>query len=91
MLARGPPSSFTTDRAAGGEPCVEPMIPLHSHHVSLVQWTNPSLPVTRDLGLRPLGGLMSNRYSPVSVVSLQYYCMLAFVIIVKLIHFVFLE
>ncbi len=27
-----------------------------SHHVSLVQWTNPLLPVTRDLGSNPLGG-----------------------------------
>ncbi len=30
--------------------CGEPAISLHSHHVSLVQWTNPLLPVTRDLG-----------------------------------------
>jgi hypothetical protein len=36
--------------------CGEPAISLHSHHVSLVQWTNPLLPVTRDLGSNPLGG-----------------------------------
>jgi hypothetical protein len=46
--------------------CVEPAISLHSHHVSLVQWTNPLLPVTRDLGSNPLGGLMWNRDSPVA-------------------------
>jgi hypothetical protein len=35
-LAAGPSSSFTTtELAAGGEPCVEPAISLHSHHVSL--------------------------------------------------------
>ncbi len=31
-------------------------ISLHSHHVSLVQWTNTLLPITRDLGSNPLGG-----------------------------------
>jgi hypothetical protein len=36
--------------------CVEPAISLHSYHVSLVQWTNPLLPVTRDLGSNPRGG-----------------------------------
>jgi hypothetical protein len=36
----------------------EPAISLHSHHVSLVQWTNPVLPITRDLGSIPLGVLM---------------------------------
>ncbi len=53
--------------------CGEPAISLHSHHVSLVQWTNPLLPVTRDLGSNPLGGLMWNRDSPVSVVSLHWW------------------
>ncbi len=38
--------------------CGEPAISLHSHHVSLVQWTNPLLPVTRDLGSNPLGGYL---------------------------------
>ncbi len=36
--------------------CGEPAISLHSHHVSLVQWTDPLLPITRDLGSNPLGG-----------------------------------
>jgi hypothetical protein len=36
--------------------CGEPAISLHSHHVSLVQWTNPLLPVTRDPGSNPQGG-----------------------------------
>ncbi len=38
--------------------CGDPAISLHSHYVSLVQWTNPSLPVTRDLGSNPLGILL---------------------------------
>jgi hypothetical protein len=38
-LTAGPPS-FTTNRVScWGEPCGEPAISLHSHHVSLVQWT----------------------------------------------------
>ncbi len=65
------PASQPTESAAGGEPCGEPAISLHSHHVSLVQWTNPMLPITRDLGSKPLGGLMWNRDSPVSAVSLH--------------------
>jgi hypothetical protein len=73
MLSAGLPSGFTTtESAAGGEPCGEPAISLRSHHVSLVQWTTCLLPVTRDPGSNPLGGLMWNRDSPVSVVSLQY-------------------
>jgi hypothetical protein len=36
--------------------CGEPAISLHSHHVSLVQWTTHLLPFTRDLGSNPLGG-----------------------------------
>jgi hypothetical protein len=55
------PASQPTESAAGGEPWREPAISLHSHHVSLA-------PVTRDLGSNPLGGLMWNRDSPVSVV-----------------------
>ncbi len=39
-----------------GEPCGEPAISIHSHHVSLVQLTTHLLPVTRDLGSNPLGG-----------------------------------
>jgi hypothetical protein len=35
----------------------DPAISLHSHHVSLVQWTKPLLSVTRDLGSNPLRGL----------------------------------
>jgi hypothetical protein len=59
MLTAGPPSSFTTDGVGcWGEPCGEPAISINSHHVSMVQWTNPLLPVTRDLGSNPLGGLM---------------------------------
>ncbi len=42
--------------AAGGEPYAEPAISLHFHHVSLVQWTNHLLPITRDLGSNPQGG-----------------------------------
>ncbi len=42
--------------AAGGKPCWEPAISLHSHHVSLVQWTTCLLPVTRDPGSNPQGG-----------------------------------
>jgi hypothetical protein len=31
---------------------------LQSHHLFLVQWTNPLLPITRDLGSNPLGGYL---------------------------------
>ncbi len=56
-LAAGPPSGFTTNGvAAGGEPFGEPAISLHSHRVSLVQWTTCLLLVTRDPGSNPLGG-----------------------------------
>jgi hypothetical protein len=51
----------------------EPAISFHSHHVSLVQWTTRLRPVTRDPGSKPLGGLMWNRYSPVSDVSLHWW------------------
>jgi hypothetical protein len=68
MLAAGLPSGFTTD----GVGCWgEPAISLHSHHVSLIQWTTCLLPVTRDPGSNPLGVLMWNQDSLVSVVSLQ--------------------
>ncbi len=57
-LAAGLPSSFTTDGVdAGGEPCRESAISLHSHHVSLVQWTTHLLLVTRDPGSNPQGGI----------------------------------
>jgi hypothetical protein len=46
---------------------------LHSHHVSLVQWTTRLLPVTRDPGSNPLGKLMWNQDFPVSVVSLHWW------------------
>jgi hypothetical protein len=56
-LAAGLPSGFTTDRVGcWGEPCREPAISLHSHHVSLVQWTTRLLSVTRDPGSNPLWG-----------------------------------
>jgi hypothetical protein len=38
------------------EDCGEPAISLHSHHVSLVQWTTHLLPVTKDPGSKPKGG-----------------------------------
>ncbi len=60
-LAAGPPSGFTTTESdAGGEPCGEPAISLHSHHVSLVQWTARLLLVTRDPGSNPKGGTYVN-------------------------------
>jgi hypothetical protein len=43
--------------------CGEPAISLHSHHVSLVQWTTRLLPVTRDPGSNPRGVLVWNRFS----------------------------
>ncbi len=64
-------ASQPTESAAGGEPCGEPAISLHSHHVSLVQWTTCLLPITRDPVQIPRGVLMWNRDSPVSDVSLQ--------------------
>jgi hypothetical protein len=51
----------------------EPAISLHSHHVSLVQWTTCFLPVMRDPGSDPKGVLMWNRDSPVSIVSLHWW------------------
>ncbi len=58
-LAAGPPSSFTTDRVGcWGKPCGEPAISLHSHHVSLVQWTTRLLPVIREPGSKPRGGYL---------------------------------
>ncbi len=69
----GPPSGFTTDIGCWGEPCGEPAISLHSHHVSLVQWTSCLLPVMRHLGSIPRGVLMRNRDSLVSVVPLHVY------------------
>ncbi len=55
----------------GGEPCGEPVISLHSHHVSLVQWTTCLLPITRDPGSNRQGGTYVKRDSPVSDVMLQ--------------------
>jgi hypothetical protein len=58
-LAAGSPSGFTTNSVGcWGKPCGEPAISLHSHHVSLVQWTTCQLLITRDLGSKPQGGLM---------------------------------
>jgi hypothetical protein len=58
-LAAGLLFGFTTDVVGcWGEQCGEIAISLHSHHVSLVQWTTRLLPVTRDLGSKPLEGLV---------------------------------
>ncbi len=54
-----------------GEPCEKPAILLHSHHVSLVQWSTHLPLVMRDPGSIPKEELMWNRDSPVSVVSLH--------------------
>ncbi len=51
--------------------CGEPAISLHSHHVSLVQWTTRFR--TRDPGLKPLERLVWNQDSPASVVSLHWW------------------
>jgi hypothetical protein len=64
-------ASQLMESAAGGEPCGEPAISNDSHHVSLVQWTTCLLPATSYTGSNPLWGLMWNRDSPVSDVSLQ--------------------
>ncbi len=57
-LAAGLSSGFTTDGVGcWGEPCGEPAISLHAHHVSLVQWTTHLLPVKREPGSNPLGGI----------------------------------
>ncbi len=53
--------------------CGQPAISLHSHHVSLVQWTTRLLPVTRPRVQIPWGVLMWNRNSPVCVVSLYWW------------------
>ncbi len=47
------PASQPTEAAARGEPCGEPAIALHSHHVSLVQWTTRLLPFMWDPGSNP--------------------------------------
>jgi hypothetical protein len=46
---------------------------IHTHHVSLVQWTTRFLPVMRDPGSSPRGLLMWNRDSPVNIVSLHWW------------------
>jgi hypothetical protein len=57
-LATGPPSGFTTDIVGcGGEPYAEPVISLHSYTVPLVQWPTCLLPVMRDPGSIPRGGI----------------------------------
>jgi hypothetical protein len=48
--------------AAGGVPWGEPAISLHSHHVSLVQWTTCLLPVMRDPGETGILLLALSRY-----------------------------
>jgi hypothetical protein len=52
------PASQPKESASWGEPCGEPAISLHSHHVSLVQWTTRLLPVMRDPGSNPRGGVL---------------------------------
>ncbi len=42
--------------------CGDPAISPHSQYVSLVQWTNPLLPITRDLGSKPLGGYLCDTW-----------------------------
>jgi hypothetical protein len=58
------PASQLTELAVGGEPCGEPAISLHSHHVSLVLTQGTQVQIS-------WGVLMLNWDSPVSVVSLQ--------------------
>jgi hypothetical protein len=43
-------------RLLGGEPCGEPAISLHSHHVSLVKWTTPFASCHEGPGFNPQGG-----------------------------------
>ncbi len=62
-------SSITIDKVWQ---CREPAIFFHSHHVSLVQWTNPLLPVIRSWVQISWEVLMWNGDSPVSVVSLHW-------------------
>jgi hypothetical protein len=62
-----------SESAAEVEPCGEPAISLHSHHVSLVQWTTGLLPIIKDPGSNPQGGTYVKRDSPVSIVLLQCY------------------
>jgi hypothetical protein len=53
--------------------CADPVISLHSHHVSLVQWT-PCLLLSQGTRVQiPWGVLMWNWDSPVSVVSLHWW------------------
>ncbi len=42
----------------GGEPCGEPAISLHSHHVSLVLWTNPFASRHKGPGFQSPGGYL---------------------------------
>jgi hypothetical protein len=47
--------------------CLEPAISLHSHHVSLVQWTTRLLPVMRDPRFNHL------RETGILLLALSYY------------------
>jgi hypothetical protein len=71
MLPAGLPAGFTTTEWLLGGALWTVCNLISFHHVSLVQGTKPLLPVTRDLCSNPLGVLMWNRDSPVSVVPLQ--------------------
>ncbi len=66
-FAAGSPSGFTTDAVGcwGGSPVES----LQSHYIlTMSHWSIP-----RDPGSKPQGGLMWNRDSPVSVLSLQFF------------------
>jgi hypothetical protein len=58
-----------TDSGAKCDQCGEPAISLHSHHVSLVQWTTRLLPVTRDPGSNPQGGYLCETGIPLLALS----------------------
>jgi hypothetical protein len=62
-----------TSKTSLWRPCNLTSSSLHSHHVSIVQWTTRLLPVTKDPGSKLLGGLMWNQNSPVSVVLLLWW------------------
>ncbi len=64
-LAGGLPSGFTTNGIGcrGGALWRAYTISLHSHHVSLVQWTTCLLPVTRDPGSNPQGTYVKPGFS----------------------------
>ncbi len=69
-LAAYPPSGFTTDIVScWGEPCGEPAISLHSHHVSLVHL----LPIMRDPG-----SILRKHLCGIGILLLALYCYIFF-------------